>query len=171
MKWIFKKIKVLFNKRQPQESIFNFLIRQFYFSDSNGKPSMHITILVFIMSMIGYMVIIESRVALSQVITQDPETKKILIGMKGFSSEFIYLMITLATIVTAFFSSRSKRNAIINNPTLSKFISSGKDKLNTVANITKSLFKGSESSEEKIEDEDITEVPKKIPKATIRKTK
>lgn len=102
----------LFPKKGPKENIFQYILRQFLLSDSYGKPSWTITILVYTLGLVAFVAFIESKVALTTQTIYDVNSGKVISqGAKGFSSEFLYLVIGLSVIITAFFQSRSVKQA------------------------------------------------------------
>ena len=99
---------------------------------------MHITVMIFVMAIIGYMAFIEGQMAVSITTIQKDST--VITQMRGFSSEFIYLMITMATVITAFFSSREKRNSgVAGNPLIQGIMAKGKGKLDAAVSFVKGV--------------------------------
>jgi hypothetical protein len=102
--------RVFLPRKNGKENIFQYVLRQLVLSDSTGNPSWTVTILAFVMALVGVIALYEIKIALSEVLTYHPQTGMI-IGkrLQGFSSEFIYLLIVLSAVITTFFNSREKR--------------------------------------------------------------
>lgn len=98
-----------FPEKKVTENFIQYMLRQIYFSDTSGRPSVTVTILLFVMFIVGIVAGIESTVALSQVKTVKPDGTTITM-LKGFGSEFMYLMIALSVVITKYFNDRSERH-------------------------------------------------------------
>lgn len=99
----------IFPKRSYKENLIQYIIRQFLVCDSNGVPSVTTTVLYYSMIIVAIVVWVEVKLALSSVETLNPETHLIVKGFKGFSTEFLWLIFVLVTIITAYAQARSKR--------------------------------------------------------------
>ena len=98
----------LFPKKDKDENIFQYIARQALLSDSSGKPSWTLTILAFVMGLVGIVTYFACRVAISTVVIFDPATgAKVSEGCKGFQPEFMYLIIGLSVVITFFFQQRT----------------------------------------------------------------
>lgn len=89
-----RMVKFLFPKKNEDENIFQYIVRQFYFTDSRGYPSLTVTILFFVMGIVLAVTIIECKLA--------------LLTQKGFSVSFLSLVISLAVVITTFYRQRQK---------------------------------------------------------------
>ena len=58
-----------FPKKDKDENFFQYLARQTLLSDSSGKPSWTLTILAFVMSLVGVVTYFACKVAISKIIT------------------------------------------------------------------------------------------------------
>lgn len=101
-------LSFIFTKPNSREGLFQFILRQFMLSDSKGNPSWTITILVFVMLLIAYVTHYSTVIALSQIATLDPTTGKVIgTCLKGYATEFWYLIISLAVVITTAFNAKS----------------------------------------------------------------
>lgn len=110
---IVKLWRSILPKLSDKENVIQYVIRQFLICDSSGNPSVTTTIIYVVMGLILYVAFINSQVALNMETVIDPETHKV-VGqkMQGFSSEFMYLIISLSVVITGLYNARQKR---INN--------------------------------------------------------
>jgi len=99
------------SKPNARENAFQYIARQFILTDSDGNPSWTVTALVFVMGIIGVAVYTEYRLAMSSVIKYGPDGKVIAWSLRGFSTEFYYLVISLSVVITGLFRARQKDNA------------------------------------------------------------
>ena len=98
----------IFPPKKMTENFVQYIIRQTYLSDTSGRPSLTVTILLFVMGIVAYAAGTEFALALSKVTTIKPDGTTIT-AMKGFSSEFMYLLIALSVVITKYFNDRSAR--------------------------------------------------------------
>lgn len=97
-----------FPKKDRDENVCQYLARQVLLSDSSGKPSWTLTILAFVMGLVGIVTYFACKVAISKAITFDPATgAKVSESCKGFQPEFMYLIIGLSVVITFFFQQRA----------------------------------------------------------------
>jgi hypothetical protein len=106
--WNWLAWEVLFNKKSEKENILQWFVRQFFAVDSSGKPSVTITILFFVMTLIAIVTAIELKVAFSTIVTINSDGGR-EIQLKGISDNFYYLLGGLSMVVTYFFNDREKR--------------------------------------------------------------
>ena len=99
------------SKPNIKENAFQYLFRQLILTDSDGNPSWTVTALVFVMGVIGIAVYTEYHLAMSAVIKYTPDGKIASWALKGFSTEFYYLVISLSVVITGLFRARQKDNA------------------------------------------------------------
>lgn len=99
-----KLLKFLINKANPKENILQFMIRHLLLSDSGGNPSWTITILAWVMVLVTWVSITEIK--LSHVISTVNNNGVITTSPRGFSSEFMYLLLLLAGLIVFFFKLR-----------------------------------------------------------------
>lgn len=94
----------IFSPRRPGENILQWAIRQLYLVDSSGNPSITVTILFYVMGIVGVVIGVSIDVALSDVTIMDGE--KVITQKRGFSPEIIYLVAGLSVIINMFFKAR-----------------------------------------------------------------
>lgn len=105
IKGLFEK---LFPRKTASENFIQYIVRQFYVADSNGKPSITTTILMFVMTLVAVIAGVEMTVALSHVkVTAANGT--VTESLRGISSEFMYLLIALSVVITKFNNDRAAR--------------------------------------------------------------
>lgn len=93
----------------PNESIFQFIIRQFLLPDSSGDPSITITISSIITALCIYVVAISGQIAMTPVIKYDPATGNVISqSVQGFPDPFWYFMITIFAAVTYLYKQRQE---------------------------------------------------------------
>lgn len=101
-------IAFIFTKPNAKESVVQFLIRQVMLSDSKGNPSWTITILVYTMLLVAYVSHYSTKLAFTTVNTLDPATGKVITQcVKGYPTEFWYLIIALSVVITTAFNAKS----------------------------------------------------------------
>lgn len=103
----------LFPKKNDKENIFQYLLRQLYVSDSAGRPSLTVTILMFVMSIVGVVTFVEIKNAITMVKYFDGAGKIIKIAPHGFSDLFMYLVIGLSIVITGWY--RQRQNKVFSN--------------------------------------------------------
>ena len=93
----------------PKENIFQYLFRYFLLTDSKGNPSWTITILAYVMILVGFVCYKEFQIAgMYNLNFQDG--KLIQQTIIGFSNQFYYLIILLAGLIVFFFKQRGDNN-------------------------------------------------------------
>ena len=97
----------LLGQRCPKENLVQFMVRQFLVPDSEGNPSWTQTILAYTMTIVRVVAVVECELALKPVKTV-LANGTIIEGVRGFSSEFMYLIIGLSVIITTFARMRSR---------------------------------------------------------------
>lgn len=107
---IFKRIRdFALIPPNPQESIIQYAIRQFLIPDSDGKPSITITIASIIAAACIYIVTIASHIALTPIRKYDPTTGKLIYeGLTGFTPEFYVFAISLFGAVMFLYKKRQE---------------------------------------------------------------
>jgi hypothetical protein len=112
-KIILKRIKdFILVPPSPAESIFQYTIRQFLIPDSDGKPSITITIASIIAAACIYIVTIASHIALTPIRKYDPTTGKLIYeGLTGFTPEFYIFAMTLFGAVMYLYKKRQQNKA------------------------------------------------------------
>ena len=136
-----KKAFKLFPTKNAQENVFQYILRQFLLSDSFGRPSWTVTILVYTMALVGAVSYVQFKVALSAVSTIDATGTHITM-LKGFSSEYMYLVIGLSIIITAFYQKRSKPEKEESEPETNAMVEMakvGNPAINAVAQVASNL--------------------------------
>ena len=85
-----------------------YAIRQLMMPDSSGNPSLTVTILFFVMGIVGVVTYVETKIALTykMISTGDGSTS---MALHGYSELFYWLLISLAGVVITYFNSREKR--------------------------------------------------------------
>lgn len=99
-----------FPDKKLSENFAQYLFRQMYVPDSNGRPSITTSILMFVMILIGVVAATEITVALSRVTVTAPDGT-VTTSLKGVGAEFMYLLIALSVVVTKFNNDRATRIA------------------------------------------------------------
>lgn len=107
--YIKKFIHFILPKKTEQENIIQYFLRQLLVSDSYGNPSITTTILYFVMIIIGVVVWAEVKNSFQVVEVLDKEKGILTKGVKGFSSEFLYLVMSIAVVITYFYRSRQDK--------------------------------------------------------------
>ena len=98
----------IFPKKSPYENILQYIIRQLYIPDSNGKPSLTVTILIYTMILILLVTYVEIKNALVITIIKD-NTGNIIQQPTGFSALYLTLIISLSVIITTFYRQRQNK--------------------------------------------------------------
>ena len=104
MKLIKRILLFMFNKPNAKENLFQYLVRHFLFTDSGGNPSWTITILAWVIGLVTWVTITEIK--LSHAICTINNNGVITSGPRGFSTEFMYLLLLLAGLIVFFFKLR-----------------------------------------------------------------
>jgi len=100
--------KFLFPRKSENENVIQYILRQFYLSDSKGTPSLTVTILGFVMLIVGVVTIIEAKMALMPIQVLDATGKIVKTMPNGFSVSFLSLVISLSVVITAFYRQRQR---------------------------------------------------------------
>jgi len=97
-----------FPRKGTNENVVQYILRQFYLTDSKGTPSLTITILFFVMVLVAIVTFVECQVALSWVYVYSAGA---LIGkhLAGFSVTFLSLIISLSVVITTFYRQRQNK--------------------------------------------------------------
>jgi preprotein translocase subunit YajC len=93
----------------PKENIFQYIMRYFLLTDSKGNPSWTITILAYVLTLVGFVCYKEFQLAGMYNLTFQ-DGKLLTQTVIGFSSQFYYLIILLAGLIVFFFKSRGDNN-------------------------------------------------------------
>lgn len=96
------------SKPNAKENVFQYMFRQLILTDSAGNPSWTVTVLFFVMIINAVVLYAEYQLALSPVMTYTPEGKIATWQLKGFSTEFYYLILSLSVVITGLFRARQK---------------------------------------------------------------
>jgi hypothetical protein len=112
---ILKRIKgFLLVPPNPNESLWQFIIRQFLLPDSTGNPSITITIASIITAASMYVVAIASKIATTPLRKYDPTTGKLIMeSLQGYPSEFWYFLITIFGAVMYVFKVRQENKSSV----------------------------------------------------------
>jgi uncharacterized membrane protein len=112
-KIILKRIKdFILVPPSPSESIFQFILRQFLIPDSEGKPSITMTISAIAMGLMVYIVHTASKIALTTIKIYDPTTGHLIKeSLQGFSAEFYYLAIVIFGAVSYLYKVRQQNKS------------------------------------------------------------
>lgn len=104
-----KVVKFLFPPKNEKENIFQYIIRQFYLCDTSGRPSLTVTILVYVMALVGIVtgVILNNSMFVTQMIAADGAVS---INLFGIPDAFIYFVIGLSVVITGWY--RQKQNKV-----------------------------------------------------------
>jgi hypothetical protein len=89
--------------KTPQENILQYILRQFLISDSSGNPSITVTILIYVMVLIGVVAGVEVRNAMTMVNFYDMAGHIARTAPNGFSQPFLYLIISLSIVITSWY--------------------------------------------------------------------
>jgi hypothetical protein len=110
IKTMLKRIKdFILVPPNPNESIFQFIIRQFLLPDSSGNPSITITISCIITALCMYVVIISGHIAAQPVLKYDPATGNLISqSLQGFPDAFWYFMITIFAAISYLYKQRQE---------------------------------------------------------------
>lgn len=100
--------KKLFPAIKESENFLQYIFRQLFIPDSKGKPSITVTILFFVMLMVGVVAYTETQNA-QVMITQQTEDKVLITKPLGYTDNFYYLVILLSGTITAFYRSRQNK--------------------------------------------------------------
>jgi hypothetical protein len=84
------------------------MLRQLYVADSNGKPSITVTILFYVMTLLAVVTYIESINALKTIEVTTGET--VTVAPKGFSDAFMMMIIGLSIVVTTYYRQRQNKS-------------------------------------------------------------
>lgn len=97
-----------FPRKGANENVVQYILRQFYLTDSKGTPSLTVTILFFVMVLVVIVTFVECQVALSWVYVY---SAGVLIGkhLAGFSVTFLSLIISLSVVITTFYRQRQNK--------------------------------------------------------------
>ena len=107
-----KFLKNMFPKKTVYENIFQYIIRQFLMPDSSGRPSLTVTILVFVMAIVAVVCFVEIQLA-QTIVTKVSKLGEKTTAPLGFSDNFLYLVIGLSIVITGWY--RSRQNKINSN--------------------------------------------------------
>lgn len=94
-------------RKSPYENIFQYVLRQFLFPDSRGKPSLTATFFVWIMVVISYLTWVACGIAVDPVTTV--VDGKVVETYYGFSDALIYLYIVIVGYLGYMFIKRENR--------------------------------------------------------------
>ena len=100
-------IRFLFPKKTEHENILQYLIRQLFIPDASGKPSITVTILFYVMLVVGIVTFVETKNA--QVITKQTQDNITISQPTGYSENFLYLIIGLSVVITSFYRGRQNK--------------------------------------------------------------
>lgn len=97
-----------FPKKGVNENVIQYIIRQFYLTDSKGVPSLTVSILFFVMILVAVVAFVECQIALSWVYVY---SAGVLVGkhLAGFSITFLSLVISLAVVITTYYRQRQNK--------------------------------------------------------------
>lgn len=97
-----------FPKKGVNENVIQYIIRQFYLTDSKGVPSLTVSILFFVMAIVAIVTFVECQIALSCVYVY---SAGVLVGkhLAGFSITFLSLIISLSVVITTFYRQRQNK--------------------------------------------------------------
>jgi hypothetical protein len=104
-----KFLHFLLPPKSDKENIFQYIIRQLLIPDSHGVPSFTVTMTVFVMVIIGFVVASEFQNSFKIVRIYSVDKKIIQESVKGFSAEFIYFMISLSAVIMYWYRQRSNK--------------------------------------------------------------
>ena len=105
-------VKFLFPKKSVKENILQYIVRQFLMPDSSGRPSLTVTILVFVMAIVAVVCFVEIQLA-QTIVTKVSKLGEKTTAPLGFSDNFLYLVIGLSIVITGWY--RSRQNKINSN--------------------------------------------------------
>lgn len=132
--------KFIITPANPKENIFQYIMRYFLLSDSKGNPSWTITILFCTLVLVGCVVYNEMIISTSFVQTFNDSGILISSQMKGFSSEFYYLVILLAGLIVWFFKLRGDNLKKKTDDTVEKADSTINETISTVVENAKNVI-------------------------------
>jgi len=99
----------IFPRKGKNENVIQYILRQFYISDSRGNPSLTVTILVFVMAIVAAVTFVECRMALMMTYVYDAAGRVIGSHPTGFSITFLSLVISMSAILTYFYRQRQNK--------------------------------------------------------------
>ncbi len=114
-KKIIKILRWLFPPKNKNENVFQYIIRQFWLCDSRGNPSITVTILVYVLVLVGSVAWIESMNAIKMKTTEIVKASGEIIKTAmptGFSDTFLVLVIGLTVVITAWYRQRQKISGV-----------------------------------------------------------
>lgn len=132
--------KFVITPPNSKENIFQYIMRYFLLSDSKGNPSWTITILFCTMVLVGCVVYNEMIISTSFVQTFNDSGILISSQMKGFSSEFYYLVILLAGLIVWFFKLRGDNLKKKTDDTVEKADTKIEETISTVIDSAKNVI-------------------------------
>jgi hypothetical protein len=89
-------MRYCFPPKNTQENIFQYILRQFYLTDSKGNPSLTSTLVAYVMILVGIVSLVEIKNA------------QLHDKVNGFSDMFMYLIIILSALLTREYRNRQK---------------------------------------------------------------
>ena len=89
-------MRYCFPPKNLQENIFQYILRQFYLTDSKGNPSLTSTLVAYVMILVGIVSLVEIKNA------------QLHDKVNGFSDMFMYLIIILSALLTREYRNRQK---------------------------------------------------------------
>ncbi|MEM2139269.1 MAG: hypothetical protein QXM96_03900 [Candidatus Woesearchaeota archaeon] len=108
----YKAIRNFFLGRKSEyENIFQYIIRQFLFPDSRGKPSLTATFFVWVMILISYVTYITCTLAM-RVNTEIMDNGKVSETYVGFTDTIIYLYIVIVGYLGYMFMKRENQEKL-----------------------------------------------------------
>jgi len=110
-----KLVKVLllfFPKKNPNENIFQYVLRQLWLCDSRGNPSITVTILVYVMALVGAVSYVACYNAMQLVTFYDAAGKVIKTAPQGFADTFLVLVMGMTIVITGWYRQRQNKGGL-----------------------------------------------------------
>jgi hypothetical protein len=95
-------------KKSAQENIFQYIVRQFLLTDSNGKPSITTTMTWLTVIMTYYWFKFETTIALKEVVVTTAEGVKTT-SIRGYNDYVYAILMLILSAVLAMYYKRSKK--------------------------------------------------------------
>lgn len=114
---IVKALLLFFPKKNPNENIFQYILRQFWLCDSRGNPSITVTILVYVMALVGAVSYVACKNAMQVITVYDAAGKIVKTIPQGFNDTFLVLVMGLTIVITGWYRQRQNKSGI-ESPTI-----------------------------------------------------
>ncbi len=101
-----------FPPKAPTENLIQYLFRQLYFPDSRGRPSITVTILIYVLALVGCVAFVECHNAMIIAITKITDAAgktTITTAPYGFSVTFLTMVIGLTALITGWYRQRQSK--------------------------------------------------------------